>query len=98
VRRGHHLDLRLEKFRRDAAIAGSLGGVEERLRRLADGGFRLRIDQEVFLLDPEREGVGHAATLLPRAGDRGIHVHCGNLDHKFGKTQARQDSNSPGDA
>ena len=57
VRRGDHLDLRLQEFRRDPAVGRRLGGVEECLRHVGRDQLGLRIDQEILFLDAERECV-----------------------------------------
>jgi hypothetical protein len=72
--RGHHLDLRLQEFRRDAAGGCGFGGVEERRRRVLDDGLRLRVDQEIFLFDSEREFAGHPWTSRLRSCGSGV-VH-----------------------
>ena len=72
VRRGDHLDLRLQEFGADPAVGRGLGGIEERLRHVRRDALGLRVDQEVLFLDAEGEIVGHsmritraAAQLLP---------------------------------
>jgi len=60
VRRGDHLDLRLQELRRDAAGGGSIGGFQEGLRHFAYEGVRLGIDQEILLFDAKCECTGHS--------------------------------------
>ncbi len=60
VRRGDHLDLRLQELGRDSAIRCSLGGLEEWLRHAAHDRLRLGVDQEIFLFDAELERTGRS--------------------------------------
>ena len=60
VRRGGHLDLRLQELGRDSAIRCSLGGLEEWLRHAAHDRLRLGVDQEIFLFDAELERTGRS--------------------------------------
>ena len=62
VRRGDHLDLRLKKLRRDAALGRRLGGLEERLRDVGGDALRFRVHQKIFFLYAERKrGARHRA-------------------------------------
>ena len=65
MRRGDHLDLRLQEFGCRPAVGRGLGGIEERLRHVRRDALGLRVDQEVLFLDAEGEIVGHVVARHP---------------------------------